>query len=92
MRRALAHLTPLPDSTKSGVNRTRWVNSPPSYEKGRNYPVLYLLHAGGDIEYGWTMIGRADPVAARSGGNAKPVVSNSDLVKKRLSHYAISSS
>jgi enterochelin esterase family protein len=45
-----------------GVSRTLWVYTPPDYERGKNFPVLYLLHGGGDIESGWTMIGRANNI------------------------------
>jgi enterochelin esterase-like enzyme len=45
-----------------GVNRTVWVYTPPGYDAGSNYPVLYLLHGAGDIESGWTMIGRANVI------------------------------
>ena len=51
----------LPYASKTlGVSRTVWVYTPPGYEQGRDYPVLYLLHGAGDIESGWTMIGRAN--------------------------------
>ncbi len=49
-------------SKTMGVSRTLWVYTPPDYDKGKNYPVLYLLHGGGDIESGWTMIGRANKI------------------------------
>ena len=45
-----------------GVSRTVWVYTPPDYESGKDFPVLYLLHGGGDIESGWTMIGRANTI------------------------------
>ena len=45
-----------------GVGRTAWVYTPPGYEQGRDYPVMYLLHGAGDIESGWTMIGRANNI------------------------------
>jgi len=36
------------------------VYTPPHYdEKSRDYPVLYLLHGGGDEDSGWSTIGRA---------------------------------
>jgi len=49
-------------STSLGVSRTVWVYTPPGYDRGKNYPVLYLLHGAGDIESGWTMIGRANNI------------------------------
>lgn len=45
-----------------GVSRTAWVYTPPGYDQGASYPVLYLLHGAGDIESGWTMIGRANTI------------------------------
>lgn len=45
-----------------GVSRTVWVYTPPGYDQGRDFPVLYLLHGAGDIESGWTMIGRANTI------------------------------
>jgi enterochelin esterase-like enzyme len=44
------------------VSRTVWVYTPPDYEPGKDFPVLYLLHGAGDIESGWTMIGRANTI------------------------------
>jgi enterochelin esterase family protein len=59
-----------------GVNRTVWVYTPPAYEQGSNYPVLYLLHGAGDIESGWTMIGRANTILDNliAEKKAKPMV------------------
>lgn len=45
-----------------GVSRTVWVYTPADYERGREFPVLYLLHGAGDIESGWTLIGRANTI------------------------------
>lgn len=49
-------------STALGVTRTVWVYTPPDYDGGKNFPVLYLLHGAGDVESGWTMIGRANNI------------------------------
>jgi enterochelin esterase family protein len=59
-----------------GVNRTVWIYTPPGYERGGNFPVLYLLHGAGDIESGWTMIGRANNIVDNliAEGKAKPMV------------------
>jgi enterochelin esterase family protein len=56
--------------------RTAWVYTPPGYDRGKDYPVLYLLHGAGDIESGWTMIGRANNILdnAIAEGRAKPMV------------------
>jgi enterochelin esterase family protein len=40
--------------------RSMHVYTPPGYEGGtEQYPVLYLLHGGGDDDAGWSTIGRA---------------------------------
>jgi enterochelin esterase family protein len=63
-------------SKTMGVARTMWVYTPPNYERGNNFPVLYLLHGGGDIESGWTMIGRANNILDNliAEGKARPMV------------------
>jgi enterochelin esterase family protein len=59
-----------------GVTRTVWIYTPPGYDTGKDYPVLYLLHGGGDIESGWTMIGRANNILDNliAEGRARPMV------------------
>jgi enterochelin esterase family protein len=59
-----------------GVSRTVWVYTPPNYDKGKDFPVLYLLHGAGDVESGWTMIGRANDIMDNliADGKAKPMV------------------
>jgi enterochelin esterase-like enzyme len=59
-----------------GVARNVWVYTPPDYEKGKNYPVVYLLHGAGDIESGWTLIGRANNILDNliAENKAKPMV------------------
>jgi len=67
----------LPYVSKSlGVSRTVWVYTPPEYERGKGFPVLYLLHGAGDIESGWTMIGRANNIIdnAIADKTARPMV------------------
>ena len=66
-----------PYTSKSlGVTRTVWVYTPPDYDHGKDYPVLYLLHGAGDIESGWTMIGRANNILDNliAEKKAKPMV------------------
>ncbi len=42
------------------ASRSMHVYTPPDYEVGsEQYPVLYLLHGGGDEDSGWSTIGRA---------------------------------
>jgi len=59
-----------------GFSRTAWIYTPPGYDKGSRYPVMYLLHGAGDIESGWTMIGRANNILDNliAEGKAKPMV------------------
>jgi enterochelin esterase-like enzyme len=59
-----------------GVGRTAWIYTPPGYDQGKDYPVMYLLHGAGDIESGWTMIGRANNIIdnAIADGRATPMV------------------
>ena len=63
-------------SKTMGVGRTLWVYTPPNYERGSNFPVLYLFHGGGDIESGWTMIGRANNILDNliAEGKARPML------------------
>src|SRR5437763_85204 len=47
-------------SSTLGTQRRMHVYTPPGYEGGKErYPVLYLLHGGGDEDSGWSTIGRA---------------------------------
>jgi enterochelin esterase family protein len=63
-------------SKSTGLSRTVWIYTPPDYERGKDFPVLYLLHGAGDIESGWTMIGRANNILdnAIAEGKTKPMV------------------
>ena len=49
------------DSKTLGTQRRMHVYTPPGYDAsaGEKYPVLYLLHGGGDEDSGWSTIGRA---------------------------------
>jgi enterochelin esterase family protein len=49
------------DSKTLGAQRRMHVYTPPGYDAsaGERYPVLYLLHGGGDEDSGWSTIGRA---------------------------------
>ena len=59
-----------------GVARNAWVYTPPGYAEDDDYPVLYLLHGAGDIESGWTLIGRANNILDNliADGRAEPMV------------------
>jgi enterochelin esterase-like enzyme len=48
------------ESSTLGEQRRMHVYTPPGYDDSRRrYPVLYLLHGGGDEDSGWSTIGRA---------------------------------
>src|SRR4029079_9723765 len=48
------------ESASAGATRQAWVYTPPDYgATTKRYPVLYLLHGGGDLDPGWTLTGRA---------------------------------
>jgi enterochelin esterase family protein len=48
------------ESKSAGATRQAWVYTPPDYGRTTTrYPVLYLLHGGGDMDPGWVMTGRA---------------------------------
>jgi enterochelin esterase family protein len=51
------------NSSTLGHLRRMHVYTPPGYEAGnKSYPVLYLLHGGGDTDDGWPTIGRAGAI------------------------------
>ena len=44
-----------------GARREMYVYTPPGYDKGTaRYPVLYLIHGGGDTAVSWSTVGRAN--------------------------------
>lgn len=45
------------------ARREMFVYTPPGYEKGTaSYPVLYLIHGGGDTAVSWSTVGRAGDI------------------------------
>ena len=45
------------------ARREMFVYTPPGYEKGSGtYPVLYLIHGGGDTAVSWSTVGRANDI------------------------------
>ncbi len=52
------------------------VYTPPGYEKGGRYPVLYLQHGRGENESGWTQQGRANLILDNllAAGKVKPMI------------------
>ena len=48
------------ESKATGATRQAYVYTPPDYTRSTaRYPVLYLLHGGGDLDPGWSQTGRA---------------------------------
>jgi enterochelin esterase family protein len=58
--------------------RSLWVYTPPSYDQNPSarFPVLYLQHGTGDLEDGWTKVGRANFILDNliAAGRAKPMI------------------
>ncbi|MEG3151069.1 alpha/beta hydrolase-fold protein [Sphingomonas sp. ZT3P38] len=64
-------------TTLGGVDRRLIIYTPPGYEKGAgNYPVLYLMHGGGDSETSWSTAGRMNDILDNliAEGRAKPMI------------------
>ena len=50
-------------STLGNTPREMVIYTPPGYEKGTSsYPVLYLIHGGGDTALSWSTVGRANNI------------------------------
>lgn len=65
------------ESKTLGGPRRMHVYTPPGYEKGNTrFPVLYLIHGGGDEDSGWSTIGRAGFILDNllSAGKIKPMI------------------
>lgn len=59
------------------MDRKYAIYLPPGYESSqRNYPVLYLLHGGGDDQTGWVQFGEVQHIAdkAIAEGGATPMI------------------
>jgi len=64
-------------SKAMGSWREMYVYTPPGYDKStEKYPVLYLLHGGGEDQRGWASQGKTDLILDNliSEGKAKPMV------------------
>jgi len=64
-------------SSTLGEQRRMHVYTPPGYDGGTSrYPVLYLLHGGGDDDTGWSTIGRAGFIVDNllASGKIRPLV------------------
>lgn len=64
------------DSPTLQTKRRMTIYTPPGYDKGRDYPVLYLLHGAGGDEEAWTTLGRTAQIIDNliAAGRAKPMV------------------
>jgi enterochelin esterase-like enzyme len=65
------------DSTAVGGARSMRVYTPPEYDvSDRAYPVLYLIHGGGDDDRAWSTIGRAGFIMDNllAAGKAEPMI------------------
>ncbi len=58
------------------MQRRMTVYTPAGYDKGKNYPVMYLLHGAGGDENAWTELGRAAQILDNliAAGKVKPMV------------------
>lgn len=58
------------------THRRMTVYTPAGYEKGGEYPVLYLLHGAGGDEEAWSTLGRAAQILDNliASGSAKPMI------------------
>ena len=64
-------------SSFGGGQRRMHVYTPPGYDSGkRTFPVLYLIHGGGDSDNGWPTVGRAGFILDNliATGKAKPML------------------
>ncbi len=65
------------ESETLGIQRRMHIYTPPGYDRtGADYPVLYLLHGGGDEDSGWSTIGRAGYIVDNllAAGRAAPML------------------
>ncbi len=64
------------DSPTLKMQRRMTVYTPAGYDKGSNYPVLYLMHGAGGDENAWSELGRAAQILDNliAAGKAKPMV------------------
>ena len=64
------------DSPTLGMKRRMSIYTPPGYDKGDSYPVLYLLHGAGGDEEAWLTLGRTAQIMDNliALGKAKPMI------------------
>ncbi len=63
-------------STTLKMQRRMTIYTPAGYDKGKNYPVLYLLHGADGDENAWSELGRAAQILDNliATGKAKPMI------------------
>ncbi|MBP5501509.1 MAG: esterase, partial [Bacteroidales bacterium] len=64
------------DSPTLKMQRRMTVYTPAGYDKGKSYPVMYLLHGAGGDENAWSELGRAAQILDNliAQGKAKPMI------------------
>ena len=64
------------NSPQLGLKRRMSIYTPPGYDKGKAYPVLYLLHGAGGDEEAWLTLGRTAQIMDNliALGKAKPMI------------------
>ena len=64
------------DSKTTGGKRKCYIYTPPNYDPAVIYPVLYLLHCGGETHDGWIYNGAANQIISNliAWGEAKPMI------------------
>ena len=64
------------DSKTTGGKRKCYIQTPPDYDSAAIYPVLYLLHCGGEDHTGWICNGAANQIISNliARGEAKPMI------------------
>lgn len=64
------------DSPTLGMKRRMSIYTPAGYDKGKAYPVLYLLHGAGGDEEAWLTLGRTAQIMDNliAAGKAKPMI------------------
>ena len=64
------------DSPTLKMQRRMTIYTPAGYDKGSNYPVLYLMHGAGGDENAWSELGRAAQILDNliATGKAKPMI------------------
>ncbi|MBI4909864.1 MAG: esterase [Acidobacteria bacterium] len=63
-------------STVTNGEREMWIYTPPSYDRGKRYPVLYLLGGSGELASGWFLYGRVNFILDNliAEGKATPMI------------------